>query len=114
MNNSKYVSNYRKRVKEKAIAYKGGKCIVCSYSKCNRSLHFHHLDPSQKDITIGSGNTIASKKIKAELDKCVLLCSNCHGEVHDGILELTGYLSRSPSPKEGENILELQFPQKKG
>lgn len=77
-----------KEQKLKAVTYKGGKCIHCGYSKCVGSLHFHHLDPKQKDFNISSGKYIAWHKMQTELDKCVLLCANCHGEFHAGLITL--------------------------
>jgi hypothetical protein len=68
-------------LKEKALTYKGGRCSKCSYNKCKRALSFHHVDPSQKDFNIGTLRSWG--KIKTELDKCILLCMNCHHEVHD-------------------------------
>lgn len=66
-----------------AIAYKGGKCEKCGYNKCAAALDFHHRDPTQKELNIGGkAQTWAWARIKAELDKCDLLCSNCHREVH--------------------------------
>ena len=81
------------KTKAKAIEYKGGKCIVCGYNKTPRALHFHHLDPSQKDFGI-SGSTKSFEKLKPELDKCVLLCANCHSEVHDGLINIEDYLKQ--------------------
>ncbi len=49
---------------------------MCGYNKSMRSLHFHHKDPSKKDFGI-SRVTLKWDKIKPELDKCILLCSNC-------------------------------------
>ncbi len=72
-----------RKLKKQAVDYKGGKCIKCGYNKCQASLEFHHLDPSKKDFTIGHNNK-AFKNIKSELDKCILLCRNCHGEIHYG------------------------------
>jgi hypothetical protein len=69
--------------KMKAIEYKGGKCQICGYNKCHGALEFHHRDPSEKDFTIAK---ICARKwefLKQELDKCDLLCSNCHREVHE-------------------------------
>lgn len=84
------VTEWRRRKKEKCIEYKGGKCIACGYNKCNAALEFHHLDPTQKDFSISAkGTTRAWEMIEAELDKCVLLCSNCHREHHAGELEIT-------------------------
>ena len=82
-----YVVTWRQRTKQRAITYMGGKCVVCGYDRCPRALTFHHLEPSNKDFVISSV-TRAWDKIKIELDKCVLLCANCHAEVHDGLITL--------------------------
>ena len=77
------VSDRRKKVKRMAVEYKGGECEVCGYNKCVDAFDFHHKDPKEKEFSISSGGrTRAWKKIKVELDKCVLLCSNCHRETH--------------------------------
>lgn len=78
----------RRNVKIKAVQYKGGKCVFCGYSKCMRSLHFHHLDSTKKDLAIGSSRSHAWSKLKEELDKCILVCSNCHGEIHDNLIDV--------------------------
>jgi hypothetical protein len=68
-----------------AVVYLGSKCIVCNYNRCTAALHIHHVDPTQKDKD-------ASKKyLASELDKCILLCANCHAEVHFGILDLAEF-----------------------
>jgi len=79
------VINWRRRAKLKLIEYKGGKCEICGYCKpCPRAYHFHHLDPSQKDFGIGGyGIPRSFDRLKIEVDKCQLLCSNCHSEIHD-------------------------------
>jgi hypothetical protein len=68
----------------------GGKCQCCGYDKCHRSLAFHHLCPSEKDMKFSALR--ASKKswpkIVEELRKCILVCHNCHAEIHDGIREI--------------------------
>jgi predicted HNH restriction endonuclease len=79
----------RKELRDRAIAYLGGKCRICGYDKCPAAFDFHHIDPMGKDFNISSGLT-SWDRIVPELDKCVLLCSNCHREVHDGLH--TGYL----------------------
>ena len=78
-----YLKSFRQKLKIKSIEYKGGKCIICGYNKCNRSLEFHHRDPNEKDFGISSSKVLSWDKIKIELDKCDLVCSNCHGEIHD-------------------------------
>jgi hypothetical protein len=87
--NYKIVKTRRAKLKEFAVQYKGGKCIICSYDKCHRSMGFHHLDPTKKDFGISTKSFHRSKAaLILELDKCVLLCANCHGEVHDGITKI--------------------------
>jgi 5-methylcytosine-specific restriction endonuclease McrA len=71
----------RRQIKIKAVEYKGGKCQKCGYNKCAGALDFHHTVPHKKDFTI-SGNAGKWENIKKELDKCVLLCKNCHAEQH--------------------------------
>jgi ribosomal protein L30E len=65
----------------------GGSCQCCGYNNCDNALELHHLDPSQKEF--GFGRLRASPKslevLKQELKKCVLVCSNCHREIHAGI-----------------------------
>lgn len=78
-----HVQRRRKKLKEKAIYYKGGKCEICGYNKCLAALEFHHLNPNEKEFGIGSkGYTRSWEKIKMELDKCILVCANCHRELH--------------------------------
>ena len=83
---SNAVKKRRKVIKHRAIEYKGGKCGICGYDKCESALEFHHVDPSSKLFGIGSGDTRSWEIVKAELDKCVLLCSNCHKEVEAGMV----------------------------
>ena len=83
--NYKHVKTHRQKIKEKAIGYKGGKCERCGYNRCIRALDFHHLDPNKKDFTIGNYKILSWDKIKSELEKCILICSNCHREIHDEI-----------------------------
>jgi len=78
---SDYVVDWRKRSKEKLVEYKGGKCQICGYNKCLEALEFHHLDRDKKDFTI-SGKSWSFDKLKNEVDKCILVCSNCHKEIH--------------------------------
>lgn len=86
---TKQVLERTQSFKTKMVEYKGGKCIVCSYAKYYGTLEFHHLDPKEKDFNPSKFrfNTF-DDKVKQELDKCVLLCANCHREVHGGIIIL--------------------------
>ena len=62
----------------------GRKCVRCRYDKCVKALEFHHLDPAQKDFTI-SNEHFKLKDAVEESKKCILICSNCHKELHDNL-----------------------------
>lgn len=76
-----------RKLKIKSVEYKGGCCVRCGYKKYYGSLDFHHLDPSKKDFNLGNCRLTSFEKIKSELDKCILVCSNCHREIHHEIKE---------------------------
>lgn len=63
---------------------RGGKCIRCGYDKCIKALEFHHIDPSKKDFTISNDHFKLLDAVK-ESQKCILICSNCHKELHDNL-----------------------------
>ncbi len=84
-----HVNNCRRKRRLELIEYKGGKCAVCGYNKCVRSLAFHHINPQEKDFTLG-GRAYSLEVMKREVDKCVLVCANCHGEIHEQI-DMIGY-----------------------
>jgi 5-methylcytosine-specific restriction endonuclease McrA len=85
----KAVQKRRIKIRKMALEYAGGKCQICGYDKCSRALVYHHINPNKKSFGISArGFTRSWEKIKKELDKCILLCSNCHMEVHDGITQL--------------------------
>ena len=88
---AQYVKAFRKRQKQLAVDYKGSKCIQCGYYRCLRALEFHHLDPKEKDVNIGTmlSRQKSFDQMKIELDKCILLCSNCHKEEHERLLTLS-------------------------
>jgi hypothetical protein len=79
----KAVQARRKRVRRMAIELKGGRCQICGYNKCLGALEFHHLTADRKDFSIsGRGYTRSWAIIRKELDKCMLVCANCHREMH--------------------------------
>lgn len=83
------VAKRRKKIKAMAVAYKGGKCMLCGYDKCADALDFHHLNPSQKEFGLGVGGLTRSwSRVKKEADKCILICANCHREIHAGVTQL--------------------------
>src|SRR3989344_7677368 len=72
----------RYRAKAAALRYLGGKCIDCGWLGNQAAFQFHHLNPKRKDFIIGNVANKSWDSIRAELDKCVLLCSNCHAIRH--------------------------------
>lgn len=79
---SESVVEWRRRQKIKLIEYKGGCCEKCGYNKSISALQFHHLNPDEKDFQIG-GSSYSFEKLKIEVDKCIMVCSNCHIEIHE-------------------------------
>jgi ribosomal protein L30E len=83
------VSRKRKQLKKDLVEYKGGKCEMCGYDKCVAAMDFHHKNPEEKDFGLSqNGHTKGWESLKNEADKCLLLCANCHRELHD---DLNGY-----------------------
>jgi len=83
------VVQFRRRTKQRAVDLLGGRCQGCERAFPVAAFEFHHLDAGAKDFAISSdGIPRPWKKISAELAKCVMLCANCHREVHAGVREL--------------------------
>lgn len=74
----------QRSIKLAFLEFYGGKCSKCSYNKCIRALEFHHKNENLKSFEITSNMlTINSiPKLRKELDKTIILCSNCHKELH--------------------------------
>ncbi|MFH1631426.1 MAG: hypothetical protein ABIA47_00155 [bacterium] len=85
----KAVAKRRKKIREMSIKHLGGKCQICGYSKCSNALDFHHRNPDKKEFGVSQkGLTRSWKRVEKELGKCVLICANCHREIHAGITQL--------------------------
>lgn len=82
--------NWRKRTKERMVTSMGGKCQSCGYHKNSAAFDFHHIIPSTKlfGLSGAKSNHIGWERIVIELRKCLILCANCHRELHSGELEL--------------------------
>lgn len=84
---SERVTARRRVVKAVLVKEAGGRCAICGYDRHVRALEFHHLDPSQKRMSVSKdGVTLSLEAARAEAQKCVLLCSNCHAEVEAGFV----------------------------
>ena len=87
---SEAVKRWRANTKNRMVVAMGGKCQICGYSRCNDALDFHHIDPSTKEISLGAvrGSPVSWHKIVAELRKCIMICANCHREIHTGMTDI--------------------------
>lgn len=80
---SKSVIEKAKKGKQRAVEYMGGCCSVCGYDNCITALEFHHIDPTKKSKTYDKRFNIWSfERQKEELKNCIIVCSNCHREIH--------------------------------
>jgi len=74
----------RKRYKENRSILRKLKingCAICGYNKCCACLEFHHVNPQDKCFNINA-QYLDNKNLVDELNKCMLLCNRCHGEIH--------------------------------
>jgi transposase len=79
------VTRRRRKMKAILVQEAGGACRICGYRSNMRALHFHHVDPADKRLELNAkGISLSLETLRAEAQKCVLLCSNCHAEVEDG------------------------------
>ena len=84
---SERVSARRRKVKRKLVETFGGECIICGYNKCVGALVFHHMDGTEKEFGIAKdGFTLSFENMLVEAKKCILVCANCHSEIHDGMI----------------------------
>jgi hypothetical protein len=67
-------------LKRRMVEYKGGACERCGYSRCLSALCFHHV--GEKTFNVAGSHTRSWETLRRELDRCILLCQNCHCEVH--------------------------------
>jgi hypothetical protein len=84
------VKQWRKRTKERIIHAMGGQCACCGYNRCPSALALHHIIPEQKDPSVAGwrSNSASWDKIVNELKKCILVCHNCHHEIHDDYINV--------------------------
>ena len=100
----KAVAKRRRKIKLMAIEYKGGECTVCGYNKYPGALDLHHAF-GNKSFSIGhKGYTRSWEKVKEELDKCVLVCANCHRELEAGITQLPWEIKDEKRGEIGETL----------
>ena len=85
--NSEGVSERRRRLKQILVEEHGGSCKICGYAAYVGGLTFHHRNPEEKEFNLSNMRKSLSK-CREEAAKCILLCHNCHSEVHAGITDI--------------------------
>ena len=88
---AKYQDTQNKRRvlnKLKLISEFGNKCSICGYNKNISALEFHHSDPTHKEFALSKNIDYSYEKLLKEVEKCVLLCANCHRELHHPELDI--------------------------
>ena len=92
-----YDAQKRRRIIRKIELVKttGGRCTVCGYNKNLAALTFHHTDQDEKDFKLDM-RSMSNRSLEAvlvELEKCILICQNCHAELHFPHLDLAKLIS---------------------
>lgn len=118
-------SSRAKKFKRQCVEFKGSCCVVCGYKKNDAALEFHHVDPAKKEFLITKFKNRSFDKHKdfivSELNKCLLVCVNCHREIH--LAMTVGAISNQtdiahprtcPKCKVTKDISQFHKPQKNG
>lgn len=79
------LKKFRKDIRQQAVDYLGGCCKLCGYKAYVEAFDFHHIDPATKSFNISKATRMDWETLQPEVDKCVLLCANCHRETHAGL-----------------------------
>lgn len=79
---NKDVSGRYVNLKSKLIKIMGDKCSRCDKSYSLSVYSFHHTEPEHKDFNLGDKRYNSVESVMKELDKCILVCQNCHAEIH--------------------------------
>lgn len=84
----KRIKGERQKIVELIAEKKSYGCSICGYNRCKASLDFHHINPKTKSFALSKAADFFLDKVILELDKCILVCANCHGEIHAGITSI--------------------------
>jgi len=103
--NKKKMETYFKK-SEDLFEYKGGKCAHCDLRDLEHPeiYDYHHIDPATKIASVKVIMGCTLEKVRAEADKCLLLCANCHRKEHARMKKETK--ANEPQPKQEEHKQE--------
>jgi len=100
-NRRQEVQNKRRILnKLRLISHFGGQCSICGYNKNMAALEFHHLNPEHKDFALSQNIDYSYERLLKEVEKCILICSNCHRELHHSDLEIQNFSDIDLNPIE--------------
>ncbi|HKI67147.1 MAG TPA: hypothetical protein VJ989_07760 [Solirubrobacterales bacterium] len=86
---SEAVARRRRTIKRQLVEEAGGACVLCGYARWVGALQFHHVEAAEKEFHLAQGGYSRSiARSRTEMEKCVLLCANCHSEVEGGFATL--------------------------
>ncbi len=88
----------RDRLKVRCLEYLGGSCVRCGYNRCVEALEFHHRTPESKLFGISGAYTRRWDAVRQELDKCDLVCANCHREIESKVRASLAQSGKSAPP----------------
>ena len=88
---TRYNKRNIKDSKLRAIEYLGGKCMCCGFSSGTSAFDFHHINPASKDSNFKTHLYWSWERLQRELDDCLLLCSNCHRQLHAGEISYSDF-----------------------
>ena len=98
------IKTHRYLTKSRIIYVMGGKCACCGYDKCQSALEVHHLNPEEKEFTVAQNLNKSWDLIQQELQKGILVCANCHREIHEGLID-TNKLASSYNEQRNQEIV---------
>ena len=82
MSLNKEIKDFRNKRKQDLISVFGYRCGICGYYRCEAALEFHHVNPKEKSYSLSNSKFRTLKEDLEEASKCILVCSNCHREIH--------------------------------
>lgn len=105
----------QRKIKSKCVRYMDSKCVDCGVESIHEGydynlgmFEFHHTEPEHKDFSISEKKTQSFVKLTDELDKCVLLCGNCHVKRHVKMREKVGYTNKIAGNSERHALLRIE------